>query len=215
MKNGHQKSVRFLAEGIWVEGVLNLPVSARGLIIFSLGVGKSRKDPELLRLATQFQSDRFSVLIADLFSPEEDHLYSNSFNVSLISSRLLKATEWVQDIEECCELPKAYYGYGYGAAASLQAMVDNQKVVTAACFAGRVELVHDILPRIKKPVLLVNNSTDEIGCSFGATAVEQMGPTAYHRIIDRYQSSMEGNGTEELGTILVDWYREQLLGSNN
>lgn len=215
MKSGHQKSVRFLAEGIWVEGILYLPVSPRGLILFSLGTDKNRRDPDLLRLSAQLQADRFSVMITDLVSPEEDHLYSNSFNVSLISSRLLKATDWVMEIDECRELPKGYYGYGYGAAAALQAIVHTPEVITAACFSGRIELVHEVLGHIAKPVLLVNNSTDEIGCSFNSTAAARMGGLALHKVIDRYQSSITGNGQNELGDILVAWYREHLLVADN
>jgi putative phosphoribosyl transferase len=215
MKSGHQKSVRFLAEGIWVEGILYLPLSPRGLILFSLGTDKNRKDPDLLRLSAQLQADRFSVMITDLVSPEEDHLYSNSFNVSLISSRLQQATAWVREIDECRDLPKAYFGYGYGAAAALQSLVHTPEVLTAACFSGRIELVHDVLGRIVKPVLLVNNSTDEIGCSFNSSAINQMGGVALHKVIDRYQSSITGNGKDELGDILVAWYREQLLVADN
>jgi dienelactone hydrolase len=155
--------LRIPADDVHIEGMLELPANARGLVLFAHGSGSSRHSPRNNHVARVLHAQGSGTLLLDLLTLSEDLDYHTRFDIGLLTHRLLVASAYVmQHTPASRHLPIGYFGASTGAAAALQAAAalgeDVQAVVSRG---GRPDLAgaHE-LAKVRAPTLLLVGGAD-------------------------------------------------------
>lgn len=157
----NSKTVRIPVQSIVLEGTLSVPDKAIGLVIFSHGSGSSRFSPRNNFIAQQLQRKGIATLLFDLLTKGEDEIYSQRFNIDLLSERLVQVTKWLEEQARVKTLPIGYFGASTGAASALVAaskLPDKIKAVVSR--GGRPDLAMDHLYLVEAPTLLIVGEND-------------------------------------------------------
>lgn len=88
---------------IHVEGMLELPENAAGIVLFAHGSGSSRHSPRNNYVARVLREAGVDTQLMDLLSPEEDRNYETRFDIPLLTQRLLAASRWTR-AQVCCRI---------------------------------------------------------------------------------------------------------------
>lgn len=155
--------LRIPADDTHIEGLLDLPAQARGLVLFAHGSGSSRHSPRNAHVARVLHAQGTGTLLLDLLTLVEDLDYHTRFDISLLTHRLLIATAYVMlHTPASRHLPIAYFGASTGAAAALQAAAAlGDKVRAVVSRGGRADLAgaHE-LAKVTAPTLLLVGGAD-------------------------------------------------------
>jgi putative phosphoribosyl transferase len=144
-----------------LEGMLALPETPAGLIIFAHGSGSSRLSPRNNRVAESLQADGFATLLFDLLTDEEAGDRANVFDIPLLGHRVGEAIEWAKADPDTAHLPIGVFGASTGAAAALAAAAERpSRVAAVVSRGGRPDLAGPALPRVKSPTLLIVGGHD-------------------------------------------------------
>ena len=165
------------ADDVHIEGMLELPADARGLVLFAHGSGSSRHSPRNNYVAKVLHARGTGTLLLDLLTLSEDLDYQTRFDIGLLTHRLLVATRFVRlHTPASRHLPVGYFGASTGAAAALQAAAAlGDEVQAVVSRGGRPDLAgaHD-LAKVQAPTLLLVGGAD--------TEVLQLNREAYARL---------------------------------
>lgn len=149
--------------GISLEGRLSIPEGALGLVVFAHGAGSSRLSPRNAYVAELLQHNGLGTLLFDLLTEEEDMIYSNRFDIDLISARMAEATVWVSGNTAAQGMPIGFFGASTGSAAALKASVSiDENIRAVVSRGGRPDMVMDILPEVRSPTLLIVGGDDTV-----------------------------------------------------
>ena len=147
-----------------IEGLLELPATARGIVLFAHGSGSGRHSPRNNFVARVLHDHGIGTLLLDLLSLAENLDYQTRFDMALLTQRLLLVTGWVRmHTPPTRALPIGYFGASTGAAAALQAAATlGDDIHALVSRGGRPDLAgrHD-LANVKTPTLLLVGSQDE------------------------------------------------------
>src|SRR5262249_28554389 len=112
-----------------LEGNLELPDGAQGVVLFAHGSGSSRHSPRNRFVARQLQQAGLGTLLVDLLTEAEERedAYSGHlrFDIELLASRLVVAIDWLDRVPPTADLPIGLFGASTGAAAALLAAVQR------------------------------------------------------------------------------------------
>lgn len=158
---GPTLDVEIPVDGIGLEGFLDVPPSATGVVLFAHGSGSSRHSPRNRMTAESLRSRGFATLLFDLLTPHESTDRRKVFDIQLLADRLLAATRWVRDRDDVGRLPCGYFGASTGAGAALRAAAapDND-VAAVVSRGGRPDLAGASLPSVRCPTLLIVGGAD-------------------------------------------------------
>jgi putative phosphoribosyl transferase len=202
---------------VHIEGMLELPADAKGVVLFAHGSGSSRHSKRNNYVARVLQNHGIGTLLMDLLTPEEDADYSNRFDIPLLTHRLLGATEWIKSAEQTGKLPIGYFGASTGAAAALQAAALSEGEVGAVVSrGGRPDLAGiSSLEQVKVPTLLLVGGWDEEVIEINRKAYEHLRCTREMIIIPGATHLFEEPGTlEEVARQAALWF-SKYLGAGN
>lgn len=148
--------------GVALDGELILPVSATGVVLFAHGSGSSRFSPRNAYVAKMLQQRGIGTLLFDLLTSAEDQNYQMRFDIKVLTSRLLAATNWILANPATASLKIGYFGASTGAAAALQAAAQMNKLVSAVVSrGGRPDLAgKTALNQVNAPTLLIVGEND-------------------------------------------------------
>src|SRR4051794_14866306 len=122
---GNDALVGVGAGAVTLEGNLNLPDGAPGVVLFAHGSGSSRHSPRNRYVAAVLQEAGLATLLVDLLTPEEEDVDLRTghlrFDIGLLAERLVGATEWLARQPETQDLRVGYFGAGTGGGAALVA----------------------------------------------------------------------------------------------
>ncbi len=158
----YTQSLTIEAEKASLPALLTLPPKINGLVIFAHGRGSCRFSPRNQYVAKKLKKNQIATLLFDLLTPEEmaeDAINTTvSFNINLLTQRVLKATEEAEkQIGNPVKL--GYFGVSTGATAILKASL--QKNISAiVCSSGRPDLIWQELAFIKSPTLFLAGGSD-------------------------------------------------------
>lgn len=159
--SGPGEVVSIPAGDVALEGSLAVPEGATAVVVFAHGSGSSRHSPRNAAVASSLQERGLGTLLFDLLTEEEDRDRTNRFDVSLLTRRLVAATEWLAAREETAGLAVGYFGSSTGAAAALRAAaIPGLDVRAVVSRGGRVDMASGVLGRVSVPVLLVVGGED-------------------------------------------------------
>ncbi|BCL80527.1 DeoR family transcriptional regulator [Ktedonobacteria bacterium brp13] len=154
-----------LGSGITLEGNLNIPEQAYGIVLFVHGSGSSRHSPRNQFVARMLHDAGFATLLIDLLTleEEEEDRYTGHlrFDITLLSKRVVHATDWLSQNPATSHLNIGYFGASTGAAAALVAAAEHPHAVGAVVSrGGRPDLAGSFLRHVLAPTLLIVGSKD-------------------------------------------------------
>lgn len=215
MATKHQH-VDIPVDHFYLKGILSLPSSPIGLVIFVHGSGSSRFSKRNQYVAELLQERRLATLLFDLLTEDEEVIDNitreHRFNISLLTDRLLAVTKWIYTISELNQLSIGYFGASTGAAAALQAAAklpaDIKAVVSRG---GRPDLAGELLMHVETPTLLIVGGNDEAVIDLNKKAMAVMHCPFKLEIITGATHLFEEPGTlQKAASHARNWFVEWL-----
>ena len=153
MKAGNERLVRIPSGSVLLEGMLELPKDAQGVVLFAHGSGSSRHSPRNNFVAAKLREAGLGTLLIDLLTAEEDQDYERRFDIALLVERLHDSVRWLAAEPSTHGMPVGLFGASTGAAAALQlAAAVPSKVAAVVSRGGRPDLAGQMsLVRVKAP----------------------------------------------------------------
>jgi len=211
--------VRVPADQLMLEGNLNLPEAARGVVLFAHGSGSSRFSPRNQHVARMLNQERLATLLIDLLTREEEAIDERTaqlrFNIGLLAERVVVATDWLTQYRDTEGLRMGYFGASTGAAAALVAAAERPNIVSAVVSrGGRPDLAGPALPRVKAPTLLIVGGRDVKVIELNEAALAQLRCEKRMVIVAGATHLFEEPGTlDEVARLARDWFKQHLVSS--
>src|SRR5919108_1030657 len=196
-----------------IEADLWVRSSVPGLIIFAHGSGSSRFSSRNRAVAKTLQQRRLGTVLLDLLTRDEEQVDVQTteyrFDIKRLATRVVAATDWLQERADLKPLPIGYFGASTGAAAALVAATERATVVRAVVSrGGRPDLAGSALPRVKAPTLLIVGGHDEPVIELNEQAKAQMRSSQVElKIVPGATHLFEEPGTlEQVEQLADDWF---------
>ena len=158
-----------------LEGLAGSPVNPKGLVIFAHGSGSGRLSPRNNYVARRLENAGFATLLVDLLTPGEEADRRNVFDIGLLASRLVEATNWARGSPQFSGLPIGYFGASTGGGAALvAASMERGQVKAIVSRGGRPDLAGEALQSVEVPTLLLVGSNDEHVLELNRAAMRRM-----------------------------------------
>lgn len=173
------RAVRIPVEDVRLEGDLEVPAGATGLVIFAHGSGSSRFSPRNRQVAATLREHGLATLLFDLLGAHEDTTVSARFDIARLSARLESAVEWAARQPDIARLPIGLFGASTGAAAALTVAARLPRAIRAVVSrGGRPDLAgHVALGDVQAPTLLIVGSADTDVVALNKSALASMNQT--------------------------------------
>lgn len=197
---------------VQLEGELILSDGATGLVVFAHGSGSSRKSPRNNFVAQVLRTHGLGTLLFDLLTEEEDQKYETRFNIDLLTTRLLAATEWLRHREETRGLNFGYFGSSTGAAAALQAAARRGDDIGAVVSrGGRVDLASEQLLEVTAATLFIVGGADTDVLELNREGLTELTCTKELEVIEGAGHLFEGPGElEDVADLAAAWFERHL-----
>lgn len=139
------KLVYIPADSVTLEGMLEVPQGAKGIVLFAHGSGSGRFSPRNNFVAKVLRDKGIGTLLIDL-----------------LTQRLAAATKWLTEQSKTKDLKIGLFGASTGAAAALKlAAILGSKVIKAVVSrGGRPDLTEPHLEEVEVPTLLIVGGAD-------------------------------------------------------
>lgn len=147
-----------------LHGVLQLPSTTTGMVLFVHGSGSSRHSPRNQMVARRLREGGLGTLLFDLLTAEEERVDAVTrhlrFDIGLLARRLVAVTDWLVE-SEGVESSLGYFGSSTGAAAALiGSTVTPHEIRAVVSRGGRPDLAGDALPAVRAATLLIVGGDD-------------------------------------------------------
>ncbi|MDR3590025.1 MAG: dienelactone hydrolase family protein [Negativicutes bacterium] len=195
-----------------LEGALTLPADSAGLVLFAHGSGSSRHSPRNNYVAQVLNQKKMATLLMDLLTPDEERNYETRFDITLLTRRLLTATEWMQRYPLTRSLPTGYFGASTGAAAALQAAAAMGNSIQAVVSrGGRPDLAGTDLALVQAPVLLIVGGHDFGVIDLNQAALAQLKNVKELAVVPGATHLFPEPGTlENAARLAAEWFEKYL-----
>jgi putative phosphoribosyl transferase len=196
-----------------VEGMLEIPAHAVGLVLFAHGSGSSRHSPRNNYVARVLRDAGVGTLLMDLLTTDEDRDYSRRFDIGLLTRRLLDAADWAAAQDATKHLPLGFFGASTGAAAALEAAARLGTATRAVVSrGGRPDLASEqALASVTAPTLLLVGGYDDGVIDLNQLAYDQLGCEKEMVIVPGATHLFEEPGTlEAVASRAAGWFAEHL-----
>lgn len=198
-----------------LQASLGVPVDARELVIFAHGSGSGRLSPRNGYVAQRLRDAGLATLLLDLLSPVEETDRRNVFDITLLASRLVRATDWAAQYEATRMLRPAYFGASTGAGAALRAAAGDGRITAVVSRGGRPDLAGRVaLAAVRAPTLLIVGSLDHQVIEINNFAAEAMRCVHELAIVPGAGHLFEEPGTlDQVVDLASNWFRSYCTGS--
>src|SRR5215211_7897045 len=155
-----EREVRISAGPVELEGILDTPEGAQGIVLFAHGSGSGRHSPRNRYVAGALREAGLATLLIDLLTLEEEEVDLRTrhlrFDIGLLAERLVGATDWLTQDPRTRDLRIGYFGASTGAGAALVAAAQRPEIAGAVVSrGGRPDLAGDDLSHVRAPTLLI------------------------------------------------------------
>lgn len=111
---------------------------------------------EIKWLPNAYKKKKIGTFLFDLLTEEEDRVYENRFQIDILTSRLISATQWILENKETKKYAIAYFGASTGASSALKAAASLRNIIKAVVSrGGRPYLAVQELPMVTAPSCLL------------------------------------------------------------
>ena len=196
-----------------IEGMLDIPEHAKGLVLFAHGSGSSRHSPRNNYVAGVLRQAGVGTLLMDLLTPGEDRDYAQRFDIGLLTQRLLEAVRWAGSEPAIRDLPLGFFGASTGAAAALEAAaVLGERTRAVVSRGGRPDLASEqALLKVRAPTLLLVGGLDDGVIELNQLAYGQLSCVKAMQIVAGATHLFEEPGTlEEVARQAAEWFARHL-----
>lgn len=164
------------SETEWMEGHLEVPFGARGMVVFSHGSGSSRLSPRNQQVAQRLNSAGFATLLFDLLTPAESDDRARRFDIDLLARRLGSTIPWIKAQPLIDQLPIGLFGASTGAAAAIVAATRDYRAIRAVVSrGGRPDLAGEHLGELRTPTLFIVGGDDSEVLELNREAISRIG----------------------------------------
>ncbi len=205
--------VEIPANGLTLEGHLQLPQRAGGVVVFAHGSGSSRHSPRNQYVASVLERSGLGTLLLDLLTPGEEHDRARVFDIDLLAERLVAATRWLRGRPDTTSAGIGYFGASTGAAAALSAAASIGPGIGAVVSrGGRPDLAWEYLAEVRAPTLLIVGSRDDVVLDLNRKAQARMHCESRLTVVRGATHLFEEPGTlDEVAMLASDWFVQHLL----
>jgi pimeloyl-ACP methyl ester carboxylesterase len=210
-----ERLVRIPADGVTLEGALEIPSGATGLVLFAHGSGSSRFSPRNNFVAQELRRAGLATLLIDLLTRDEDRDYQTRFDIALLTQRVVAVTQWLATQAETGTLALGLFGASTGAAAALQAAAALPETVKAVVSrGGRPDLAGEpALARVHTPTLLIVGGHDDVVIELNQQAHTLLTCQKELVIVPGATHLFEEPGTlEQVAKLAAGWFVRFLSG---
>jgi dienelactone hydrolase len=212
-----ERPVQVAAGTVTLEGNLEVPDGARGMVLFAHGSGSGRRSPRNRFVARQLREAGLGTLLVDLLSEEEEALDQYTahlrFDIGLLAARLIGATDWLAEDPRTAHLAIGHFGASTGGGAALMAAAARQERIGAVVSrGGRPDLAGDALAAVRAPTLLIVGGDDEPVIRLNKKALHRLSaPTKKLVIVPGATHLFEEPGKlAEVARLAADWFTRYL-----
>ncbi len=211
-----EKLIRITHQDVILEGMLKIPQSAQGIVLFAHGSGSSRLSPRNNFVADVLNKAGLATLLIDLLSKQEDENYQTRFDIDLLTDRLTVVVRWLQTQPDTQKLGLGIFGSSTGAAAALRVASEIAKEIQAVVSrGGRPDLAMHILHNVTAPTLFIVGESDFGVVELNQKAFAQLACLKKFEIIPNATHLFEEPGClEQVATIAKEWFAQHLHRKN-
>jgi dienelactone hydrolase len=211
-----QQLVRIPVDDVVLEGNLNTPAAAQGVVLFAHGSGSGRHSPRNRFVADMLNAARLATCLIDLLTRDEEAVDLQTrhlrFDIPLLAHRLIGATDWLAHDAATARLRIGYFGASTGAGAALVAAAERpEAVIAVASRGGRPDLAGDSLARVRAPTLLIVGGADAPVMGLNREALGKLTCDKRLEIVPGATHLFEEPGTlEAVARLAADWFQHHL-----
>jgi putative phosphoribosyl transferase len=208
--------VRIQAGSVTLEGDLQIPDHAVGVVVFAHGSGSSRHSTRNQYVARELHAAGLATLLIDLLTPEEEavdrHTGHLRFDISLLAERLVSATHWVSNDPSIGSLNVGYFGASTGGGAALMAAAaEPDRIGAVVSRGGRPDLAGEALPKVRAPTLLIVGGRDEVVLELNREAARSLRCEHGIEVVPGATHLFEERGAlEKVAELARDWFLRYL-----
>jgi putative phosphoribosyl transferase len=216
MSEKEENIIRIPVNKASIEGNINVPAEAKGVVLFAHGSGSSRFSPRNQYVANLFNKAGLATLLIDLLTREEEEIDMRTaqlrFDIELLTERLIGAAEWLKKTIRTKNLKLGIFGSSTGAAAALIAAAKLQgDVVAVVSRGGRPDLAMEYLKEVRAPTLFVVGGRDTVVLDLNKKAMMQLSAEKKLEIVTGASHLFEEPGKlEEVAKLSTAWFLEHL-----
>ena len=207
-------TVRIGAGKVALEGELEIPARAPGVVLFSHGSGSGRHSPRNQYVAAELRRAGLGTLLLDLLTPDEDRDAALRFDIDLLTERLSHAVRFLRGHAAARELPIGLFRASTGAASALRVAAGMPESVRAVVLrGGRPDLTGDqLLAAVAAPTLLLVGGADLGVIELNQRAVHRLTGCVRELVLVRGATHLfEEPGTlEEVARLAAAWFGRYL-----
>jgi putative phosphoribosyl transferase len=218
-RNVQRREVQIEGSSATLEGELNVPGYASGVVLFAHGSGSSRHSPRNRYVAGVLHEAGLATLLVDLLTSEEERVdlvpRELRFDIGLLAERLVGATDWLTRRPDTGRLRIGYFGASTGAAAALVAAAARPDVVGAIVSrGGRPDLAGPALAAVRAPTLLIVGGEDLPVLEPNREAYERLRCEKHLAIVRGATHLFEEPGAlDQVARLAREWFERHLAGA--
>ncbi len=211
-----RQTVSIPADGVRLDGDLQIPPGAAAIVVFVHGSGSSRHSPRNQYVARILREAGLATLLFDLLTKQEEAQDEFTrhfrFDINLLTRRLLEVARWLRLHPGTASLPLAFFGASTGAAAALAAAAHlGEQVSAVVSRGGRPDLAGAALQQVHCPVLLIVGGHDDVVLQLTEEALEHLPGDKALRIVANASHLFEERGAlEQVAQLAAHWFRTHI-----
>jgi len=199
-------------DDVTLDGILEVPNEASGIVVFAHGSGSSRHSPRNNYVAEVIRRRGLGTLLFDLLTEAEDRVRANRFDIPLLTDRLVGAVDWLRTREADRDLSVGLFGSSTGAAAALRAAAQMGDGIGAVVSrGGRVDMAGEAFDAVEAPTLLIVGGADTQVLELNREADAQLACKTKLHVVEGAGHLFESEGElEEVADVAADWFAGKL-----
>jgi hypothetical protein len=188
-----------------LDGQLELPPGAQGVVLFPHGRGIGRGESDTV-LASALREAGLATFLIDLLTAQEADLDARKaafrFDMQMLARRLVMATDWVAEQPEMSNLPIGYFCVGYTTATAVHAAAQRpDRVRVVVIHDAVVDLVDKVPPRVSAAVLQIGGRRQILQSGADKQFVEVPALVAAHK-------------SEEVARLAANWFTKHFADAS-
>lgn len=201
------------SENEWLDGHLEVPFGARGMVVFSHGSGSSRHSPRNASVASRLNAAGFATLLFDLLTPDESDDRARVFDIDLLTRRLSGTVAWSKQQRHIKHLPLGIFGASTGAAAAVMTAARHPGDVRAVVSrGGRPDLAGRALKDLHTPTLFIVGGNDAEVLELNREAIAEVGgPYSLHVVHGASHLFEEPGALDRVVEEAIAYFAEHLV----
>ncbi len=217
MSEAVEREVRLQAGQVELDGDLEVPAGAAGVVLFAHGSGSSRHSPRNRQVAAALRQAGLATLLLDLLTTAEEELDRATaelrFDVGMLAERLVAAVDWLLAEAATAGLAVGAFGASTGAGAALVAAVERPQAVAAVVSrGGRPDLAGAALAQVRAPTLLIVGGRDRQVLDLNRAALAELPPSSRLEVVpDATHLFEEPGALDQVARLAAAWFTRHLV----